>query len=84
MHEIAPHQPAITRVFRGQRRYRDPFHRPTHRRAAHQPQKTRIRSHHSAAPGAIRSRRGHELVWGSGPVRIIAARSVSRRIVGER
>lgn len=84
MHEIAPRQPAITRGFRGQQRYRDPFHRPIHRRAAHKLQKTQIRGQHSAAPGAIRSRRRHELVWGSGPVRIIAARFVSRRIVGER
>jgi hypothetical protein len=84
MHEIAPHQPAITRAIRGQQRYRDPFRRPTHRQAAHQLQKNRIHSLHSAAPGAIRSRRRYELVRGSGPVRIIAARSVSRRIVGER
>lgn len=84
MPESIAYQPAITRAYRGQRRYRDPFHRPTHRRAAHPPQKTRIRSHHSAGPGAIRSRRRHELVRGSGSVSRMAARSVCPRFVGER
>ena len=59
MPESTRHQPAITRPFRGQRRYRDPFHWPTHRRAAPPAQKTRSCGHYSTSPGAIRSRREH-------------------------
>lgn len=59
MPESTGHQPAITRPIRGQRRYRDPFHRPRYRRAPPLAQKTRSCGHHSAAPGAVRSRRGH-------------------------
>jgi len=55
MHEIAPNHPAVPRVFRDQRRCRDPFHRPTHRRAAPPAQKTRFRGCHSAGPGVIRA-----------------------------
>lgn len=55
-------QPAITRPFRGQRRYRDPFHRPRLRRTPLPAQRTLYWRHFSAAPGAVRSRRGHVAV----------------------
>ena len=84
MPESRRHQPSIIRPFRRQRRYRDPFQRPTQRRAAPPAQKTRSCGHYSAAPGAIRSRRGHVPARGSGSVSVIAARSVSCRIAGER
>lgn len=79
MHEIAPNHPAVPRVFRDQRRCRDPFHRPTHRRAAPPAQKTRFRGWHSAGPGVIRRRRGHELVPGAGSISLMAARFVCPR-----
>ena len=54
--------PNLIRPFRRLRRDRNLFHRPRHRRAAPPPQEIRSFGHYSAAPGAVRSRRGHVAV----------------------
>lgn len=59
MPETARHRPMVTRFYRRRRLDRNLFHRPRHRRAAPPPQEIRSFGHYSAAPGAIRSHRGH-------------------------